>query len=281
MDHQRIDLVCAFQTHGGVAPVERILVVEDEAALAALTTKTLCSLGYESAGVAWSGEEALDAVQKRLPALVLMDIELQGPMDGIEAARRIRLDHDIPVIFLTASDDEQTLARAKTAEPLGYIVKPFEPRNLHTAIEIALAQHQASKKQAEKALGQAEKTFRLRFENAVAGMFQAGSDGEFLQANRALALILGYESPDDLTAAVKNVGQVLHVEFGQLQSLAGICPNPATTKKYDLQAYCKDGSTIWVSGAARAIRDAKGEILCWEGSVVDAMDRDREQKAGT
>lgn len=259
--------------------MERILLVEDELAIAYLTAKTLCSLGYEFAGTAWSGEEAIRTVRTNKPALVLMDIGLQGPMDGIEAARRIHLDQDIPVVFLTAADDDTTLTRAKSAEPLGYLVKPFEPRNLHAAIEIALSQHKANQRRTDDALRQAEERFRLKFENAVAGMFQAGNDGDFLQANRALARILGYQSPDELTAAVRNLSQVLNIHLDPIQGLATYCKNPGAKKNFEIQAYRKDGSTIWVSGSACAIRDSTGETLYYEGSIMDVMGRVNEPAA--
>ncbi len=253
--------------------MERILLVEDEPEIAEITARTLCSLGYDFAGTAWSAEEAMRAVLEKRPSLVLMDIGLQGPMDGVEAARRLHYDQDIPVIFLTAAHDEQTLARAKTAHPLGYIVKPFEPRNLHAAIEIALSQHQTSKTLTAEARAQAEKKFRLKFEDAVAGMFQAGNDGEFLHANRSLARLLGYESPEDLAAAVRNVSQVLDVDMALMQVLAQTCQQPGAKSKFELQAYRKDGSTIWVSGSARAVRNSNGDVLCYEGSMMGSLNR--------
>lgn len=254
--------------------MDRILLVEDDAEIAEITARTLCSLGYDFAGTAWTAEEALRAVRDKRPSLVLMDIGLQGPMDGIEAARRLHDDQDIPVVFLTAAHDERTLARAKTAHPLGYIVKPFEHRNLHTAIEIALAQDQSS-----KTLAQAEKEFRQKFEHAVAGMFQAGNDGEFLRANRALARLLGYQSPEDLTAAVKNVSQVLDVDVALMQALAQSCQQAGTKRKFELQAYRKDGSTIWVSGNALAVRNSSGEVLCYEGSLMGSLNRKKDLTA--
>jgi PAS domain S-box-containing protein len=259
--------------------MERILLVEDDAEIANITARTLCGLGYEFMGPAWSAEEAIRTARKRKPSLVLMDIGLRGGMDGIEAARRIRHDQDIPIVFLTAAGDDQTLARAKMVQPFGYIVKPFEPTNLHMAIEIALTQHQAGRKHAEEALAQAEANFQLKFQNAVAGMFQAGNDGELLQANRTMARLLGYESPDDLTGTVKNLGEVLNVDRSLVPALAIFCQHPGTKKKFELQAYRKDGSTIWVSGSARAVRGSSGEILCYEGSVMDTMNRRKEPAA--
>ena len=245
------------------------MLVEDEEAIANLTEKTLSNLGYEVAFTARSGEDAIRTSREDKPDLVLMDIGLKGAMDGIEAAKEIRLNLDIPVVFLTAAEDDKTLARAKTAEPFGYIVKPFRPRDLRATIEIALSQHQANRRRADRTLQEAERRFRSQFYDAVAGMFQARVDGQFLQANQALVRMLGYESVEDLLAAAKNVVQVLKVDLNPGQELAPVCQNPSGTKNFELQAYRKDGSTIWVSGRVRAVRDSRGNVLCYEGNVMD------------
>ncbi|MBW4538222.1 MAG: response regulator [Myxacorys chilensis ATA2-1-KO14] len=117
---------------------ERILVVEDERVVARDIEKRLKKLGYVVPASVASGEEAINKVAELRPDLVLMDIRLKGQMDGIEAAEQIRADFDTPVIYLTAYADEATLQRAKATEPFGYIVKPFDERDLHVAIEVAL-----------------------------------------------------------------------------------------------------------------------------------------------
>jgi signal transduction histidine kinase len=117
---------------------EKIIVVEDERIVAKDIAKRLKNLGYVVLASVSSGEEAIKKVSETLPDVVLMDIQLKGEMDGIEAAEQIRMDFDIPVIYLTAYADENTLQRAKITEPFGYIVKPFDEKDLHTAIEIAL-----------------------------------------------------------------------------------------------------------------------------------------------
>ncbi|MBL0700608.1 MAG: response regulator [Desulfosarcina sp.] len=119
----------------------KILVVEDEAIVALDLKNSLKNLGYEVADVVASGEEAVARALALSPDLVLMDIMLKGDVDGIEAACRIRKEIDLPVIYLTAYADEDTLQRAKITTPLGYILKPFDERELHTAIEIGLYKH--------------------------------------------------------------------------------------------------------------------------------------------
>jgi len=120
-----------------------ILVVEDEAIVAMDIEDRLTSMGYQFGGVATSGEQALALAEAEHPDLVLMDIRLQGAMDGIVAAEEMRRRFHVPVIFLTAYSEEATLERAKLAEPYGYVLKPFDDRELKSAIEIALYKHQA------------------------------------------------------------------------------------------------------------------------------------------
>lgn len=117
---------------------EKILVVEDERVVARDIEKRLKKLGYVVPASVASGEEAIQKVVELRPDLVLMDIRLKGQMDGLEAAEQIRADYNTPVIYLTAYADEATLQRAKATEPFGYIVKPFDERDLHVAIEVAL-----------------------------------------------------------------------------------------------------------------------------------------------
>ena len=118
-----------------------ILVVEDELIIAKGIQKRLQALGYSVAGAASSGKEAVEKALDLLPDLVLMDINLQGGMDGVAAAEQIRSRADIPVIFLTAYADADTLERAKVTEPFGYIVKPFQDITLQSSIEMALYKH--------------------------------------------------------------------------------------------------------------------------------------------
>jgi PAS domain S-box-containing protein len=121
----------------------RILVVEDEFVVSLALTERLTSMGYQVVGSAAGGPRALELVTEHLPDLVLMDIRLQGEMDGIDTAHQVRAHFHIPVIFLTAYSEDSTLERAKLAEPFGFILKPFENRELKSAIEIALYKHRS------------------------------------------------------------------------------------------------------------------------------------------
>ena len=121
---------------------KKILIVEDESIIAEDISDSLISLGYRITGMVYSGEEAIESAAKLRPDLVLMDVNLQGEIDGITAAEEIRLRFQIPVVYLTAYADETTLRRVNSTKPFGYIVKPFEEKNLHTTIQLALYRHQ-------------------------------------------------------------------------------------------------------------------------------------------
>jgi len=124
----------------------KIFIVEDEAIVAESLNDQLEGLGYIVTGNAPSGEEALRNIKNNLPNLVLMDIMLEGEMDGVETAQQIRELYGIPVIFLSAYSDSETLGRAKLTEPFGYLIKPYKERELHTTLEITLYKHRMEKR---------------------------------------------------------------------------------------------------------------------------------------
>jgi len=173
-----------------------ILIVEDELIVAHSIQMRLELHGYAVDGIAKSGEESLKLLESITPDLILMDIRLSGEIDGIDAAERIRRDYQIPVIFLTAYSDDETLARAKITEPFGYIIKPFETRELVNNIEIALYRRKMS-----TALHMSEARFRGLFENAVIGLVLLDHDGAVVEVNRAMLDLLGHETEEEVPQA--------------------------------------------------------------------------------
>lgn len=124
----------------------RILIVEDEILVARDLQQQLKALGYTVVGMAATGERALGLVAEMQPHLILMDIRLQGTLDGIATAEQIRQRYALPIVYLTAHADAATVQRARVTEPFGYILKPFEERELHTVVEMALYKHEAERK---------------------------------------------------------------------------------------------------------------------------------------
>lgn len=165
-----------------------IMIVEDEGIVAKDLQFRLITLGYNVTALASHGHEAVDKAGAARPNLVLMDIRLANGMDGIEAAEQIRKRYDIPVVFLTAYADESTLERAKITEPFGYILKPFEERELQSTIEIALYRHKA-----EQALRESERRYRQLVDNSQGLIMTHEMDGTLRSINPAAAHMLGYE----------------------------------------------------------------------------------------
>ena len=168
-----------------------ILIVEDELIVAHSIKLRLEQRGYSVAGIAKSGEDALSLLETLEPSLILMDIRLSGEIDGIDTAEQIRRDHSIPIIFLTAYSDDETLARVKITEPFGYIIKPFETRELVNNIEIALY-----RKQLSAALETSEARFRGLFESAAIGLVLLDNAGSVVAANPGMHRLLSVGETD-------------------------------------------------------------------------------------
>ncbi|HWP91193.1 MAG TPA: response regulator [Thermodesulfobacteriota bacterium] len=148
---------------------KKILIVEDEEIVAMDIQDMLTDLGYEAVGIANSKEDAIEEIEKTNPDLVLMDIMLGGKDSGIETAEEIRTRFKIPVIYLTAYADDDTLERAKTTAPYGYIVKPFQEKDLSTMIIMGLYKHEMLMKireETENALAAIMGSVELMLEDA-------------------------------------------------------------------------------------------------------------------
>lgn len=145
----------------------KVLIAEDEIVLAMGIEKSLKSFGYEVTGKVTRGENAIMMAIDKKPDIVLMDIHLEGKIDGIEAAKEIHRKLNIPIIFLTAYSDEETFKRAIEAAPYGYLGKPFRPDDMRTTIETAISRYRAE--QAEKALKITEEKYELLFNTMTNG----------------------------------------------------------------------------------------------------------------
>lgn len=172
----------------GGSPVKaKVLLVEDEAIVAKDIQKILEILGYDVVGIEASGENALQAIERRKPDLVLMDIVLRGKMNGIEAARQIRSRFHTPVVFLTAYADDEVLEQAKKTEPFGYIIKPFEERELRTVIEMVLYRAEMEKKVEER-----EQWLSTTLESIAEGVIAMNSGGQVTYLNPVAQRLTGY-----------------------------------------------------------------------------------------
>lgn len=130
--------------------MSKILIVEDEQVVAHDIALSLRALGYQITKVTASAEECLMAAAEELPDLVLMDIHIDGDVDGVQAASELHQRYDLPVVFLTAYADDVTITRAKQTAPLGYVIKPFRRSDLKSAVEVGLFRHQLERQLREQ-----------------------------------------------------------------------------------------------------------------------------------
>ncbi|MBF0517598.1 MAG: diguanylate cyclase [Nitrospirae bacterium] len=181
----------------------RVMIVEDEGIIAMDIKRTLMDFGYTVTSVSASADQAIKRAQTDRPDVVLMDVVLDGQMDGIEAAAMIRTSVGTPVIFLTSYSDEYILERAKITEPFGYLLKPFRDRELYTTIEMALY-----KDQIQRELRQSHKWFSTTLMSIGDGVITTDAVGRVTFINKAAAKMACLEE-----------GEVLGLPIGQLITL--------------------------------------------------------------
>ena len=222
----------------------RLLIVEDEAIVVADIAIRLTQLGYTVVGTAASGEEALTLAETVRPDLVLMDIHLQGAMDGVTAAQELRTRLRLPVVFLTAYAEGNTFQRAKEAEPSGYILKPFEDRELRIAIDMALYKHQA-----ERALQESEQKFRTMVETIPLAIYlTAGSEQSTQYVNPMMVKLFGYTLEDIPT--IEQWWQLAYPDARYRREIAaewnarikGVLATKEPMEPMEVTVTCKDGS---------------------------------------
>ena len=178
-----------------MASPAQILIVEDEFAVAMELEDQLTALGYSVADHVMTGAEAVDRADALELDVVLMDVRLDGPMDGIEAADQIRASQSLPVVFLTAYSDDETLERAADTTPFGYVVKPFEGREVYAAVEVALHTHALQER-----VQRANEDLRRLLDGLRQGTVLTNADGEITFLNDPAARLLGVSPKDSIGA---------------------------------------------------------------------------------
>jgi len=249
-----------------------ILIVEDELITAEEIRSRCISLGYDVAGIASTGKDALKKAKELAPDLILMDIKLRGEMDGIVTARQIKLLHNIPVIFLTAHADPKTVQRAKVTEPYGFILKPFENSELQGVIETALYKFKMETK-----LRESEDRFRNAFEYAVIGRAMANPEGAFIKVNKTFCEMLGYSEDEMLQRTWMDITHHDDLKESRVmvrQLLQGEIPS----FNYIHRLLRMDGGTVWIDLNIVLIRDTNNAPLYMIGNVVDITQRKMTEK---
>ncbi len=236
----------------------RVLIVEDEKIISLDLTRTLKNLGFEVVSVVSNGPDALESATENRPDIILMDIMLAGEMDGIEAARRIKTDLDIPVVFITAYADEATLERAKEAEPFGYIIKPFKERELYSTINIALY-----KSKIDKQISRQERLFGAILDSMDEALIAADTQGRVQFLNPAAETLTGWPEVEAYAQPVDAVLELLdaHTEAPTSLPLNGTSlTTPRSTLRFeDLVLNNRHGGRLHITGTITPVQYASGE----------------------
>lgn len=185
----------------------KILIVEDEIVVAEDIKAILEEFGYQVLAIADSGELAIQELANNLPDLVLMDIQLKGEMDGVETANVIWNTLKIPVLYLTANSDINTIERAKNTEPFGYITKPFRERELHTAIEIALHRYKL-----EQQLKAKEQWLQTVLSSLGDGVIATDDNSCITLLNPVAEALTGWKQKDAFGLQATEIFNIVHEE---------------------------------------------------------------------
>jgi len=252
-----------------------ILVVEDEGIVALELRNRLQSMGYAVAGVAATGATAIEKATQLHPNLILMDIKLKGEIDGVTAAEQIRTHFDIPIIYLTAFADEHTLQRAKMTVPYGYLLKPFEERELYIAIEMALYKHSMESK------AKADHDWLIDSLDTIGdAIIATNAQGQINFINQTATLLTGWSQAEALGQDVTAIFHVINEKTGMPLE------NPITKALREGLLEGAEGETLLIDKTgigwpidkhAAPIRDKTGQIV--EVVLVFRNAKERTQQA--
>jgi PAS domain S-box-containing protein len=273
-----------------------IVIVDDKPTNLGVLFDFLTDSGFKVL-VAQDGESAIQKVEYAHPDLILLDVMMPG-IDGFETCRRLKdkpSTQDIPIIFMTALSETVDKVKGFTLGAVDYITKPVQQeevrarvtthltiRKLQKKLEaqnVQLQQEIRERQQAQESRKQAEEKYRSIFENATEGIFQITPDGRYITANPALANIYGYSSPEELMAELNTITQPIYVEAMRREDLAALLQRDDMLSDAESQVYRKDRTTIWISENIRAVKDANGNLLYYEGTVADITERRHAEAA--
>jgi len=237
----------------------RVLVVEDESIVAEDIHDILKNLGCNVTGIASSGEEAVRMASETGPDLVLMDVMLAGDMDGVEAARRIYDSLNVPVVYLTAYADEDTLQRAKMTGAFGYILKPFDERSLRSTIDVALHKHSTESELRGKARRSSAALRSVRD-----ALITTDATGRIESMNPVAQTLTGWTLAEARGKSLKDIISITSAEPGELSEnivtriiddgvFVGLADDTLLT--------VRDGTRLSVEGSAAPVKDDKEEII--------------------
>jgi PAS domain S-box-containing protein len=251
-----------------------VLIVEDEQIVATELREILTSLGYPIVAAASTGAEALAKTEETQPDLILMDIRIKGKMDGIETASKIKDRWDIPIIYLTAHADRETLRRAKVTEPMGYVLKPFSERELQIAIEMAIYKHGM-----DRELKEQKQRLSAMLDSIGDAVIATDAQGLVTLVNPAASALTGFAESEalgrDITTVLNIVDEATRTKVkSRVTKLAG-AGSEVTSVHYALMIITKSGKVVPIDGTTSHIVDENGARL---GTILAFRDVTAQSK---
>ena len=240
----------------------KVMIVEDEGIIAMDIRNQLESFGYEVVATAFSGGQAITLAAEHRPEVVIMDIVLKGPMDGISAAEKITETLRIPVIFLTAYSDPSTLSRARTTGAYGYLIKPFRPDELHASIEVALYKHQLERK-----LKDSEQWFAKTLRCIGDGVIATDAEGKIQFMNPTAEATSGWRLEQVKGAAIAEI--LTFLSEGDRSVIEN--PVPRTLRNREVTGLDCASLLVTQSGEELPIDDGAAPILDDDGALLGAV----------
>jgi PAS domain S-box-containing protein len=245
-----------------------ILIVEDEAVVALDLAAQVREMGYSVVGVADTGERALALARTHQPDLTLMDIRLRGPMDGVQVAQQLMQEQVSPVLYMTSYSDPDTVQRAARTGPYGYLTKPFQSKELHAGIEVAIY-----KSRMERRLRESERWFASTLRCVQDGVLVTGADARVRFMNLAAEQLTGWPAEQALGHPAADLLQFAGPPDGRTSAERALHDGRVVGVQHARRLHRRDGREVPVDESAAPVEDEHGERL---GAVVvlrDATER--------
>ncbi|MFT5128305.1 MAG: PAS domain S-box-containing protein [Rhodothermales bacterium] len=257
----------------------KILVADDDSVYGATVAHLLERAGHRAI-VVDNGEEAWRLMKGvEAPMVAILDWKMPG-MTGVEICRKIRAREEFQpyLIMLTAHAEKDLMVAGFMAGADDYMVKPVDADELCARVRVGVRMVDMQAQYVDRAK-QAEARYQSIFRNAVLGIYQTSPGGRFIRVNPAMARILGYRYPEELLAAVGEVSQDVYIEPGRRRDFVRAIEGRGVIDSFESQVKQRDGNVIWISEQARAVTDANGDTLYFEGTIQDVTAQKRSELA--